>query len=101
MRPAPHPSATPSPGLQALLDHGLNLSDDEPETGLVVITGIRPAAPKPCGAALLRAENPDALIESLIRHCTVNGYTSWPAVATAMEAALRELHAEARKVARL
>ena len=92
---APNPA---SAGLQTLLADGLRLEDDEPQAGPVIVSGLRVRAPKPCGAALLREANPDRLIESLIRHCTVDGYTSWPAVATAMEAALRELHAEARRI---
>ena len=92
------PAAAPAgnTGLQTLFADGLHLEDDEPQSGPVIVSGFRVRAPKPCGAALLREANPDRLIESLIRHCTVDGYTSWPAVATAMEAALRELHAEAR-----
>lgn len=101
MQAIPNASASPSPGLQALMADGLRLEDDEPQAGPVIVSGLRVRAPKPCGAALLREANPDRLIESLLRHCTVDGYTSWPAVATAMEAALRELHAEARKAVRL
>lgn len=101
MQATPHASASHSPGLQSLLTDGLHLDDDEPQAGPVIVSGLRVRAPKPCGAALLREANPDRVIESLLRHCTVDGYTSWPAVATAMEAALRELHAEARKAVRL
>lgn len=72
--------AASNTGLQALMSEGFRLGP----------------APVPIGEPLLRTKSPDTLIERLIRHCTVNGYTSWPAVAVAMEAALRELHTEAR-----
>lgn len=84
-------------GLQTLQLDGLRLEHDEPhEAGPVIVAGIRVASPKPSGRAFLLADNPDDLIQALTQHCTVDGYTSWPALATAFEAALREVHAEAR-----
>lgn len=83
-------------GLQTLLADGLHLEDDEPQAGPVIVSSLRVAAPKPCGRAFLLSADPEHLIQSLTRHCTVNGYTSWPALAVAFEAALREVHAEAR-----
>jgi hypothetical protein len=96
MQGSPNAERTHSAGLQTLLADGLCLEDDEPQAGPVIVSGIRVVAPKPCGRAFLLADNPDDLIQSLTRHCTVNGYTSWPALAIAFEAALREVHAEAR-----
>jgi hypothetical protein len=96
MHPSPNAERTPSAGLQTLLADGLCLEDDEPQAGPVIVSGIRTANPAPCGRAFLLADDPEALIQSRIRHCTVDGYTSWPALAMAFEAMLRDVHAEAR-----
>ena len=95
----------PSAGLQTLQIGGLRLEIDEPHEagpgpgpgpGPVIVTGIRSATPAPCGRAFLLADDPEALIQSRIRHCTVNGYTSFPSLALAFEAMLRDVHAESR-----
>lgn len=87
MHQSPNAERTPSAGMQILLDQGLRLNIDDDDDG---------PAPKPCGRAMLLAHSPDDLIQRLTRHCTVDGYTSWPALAVAFEAALREVHTEAR-----
>lgn len=76
--------ASLSPGLQTLNTEGLR------------IYGLgRPT--RNTGASLLAAESPEQHINALIARHTVSGYTSHAALCKALEAALRDLHAEARK----